>query len=101
MDVTVHDKSAESEKYLRESLERAMPSLKELGLAPGASPSRVRFTTDLEEPLASSHFVQESATEDVNAKIPLIAQIDALTPTDAVIASSSSGFLAIDLRRQA
>ncbi|WP_145611450.1 3-hydroxyacyl-CoA dehydrogenase NAD-binding domain-containing protein [Rhizobium mongolense] len=101
LDVTVYHRSAEREEYLRESLERAMPSLQELGLAPGASPARIRFTTDLEEALEGSQFVQESATEDVNAKTGLIAQIDALTPVDAVIASSSSGFLATDLRREA
>ncbi|MBB4233079.1 3-hydroxyacyl-CoA dehydrogenase, partial [Rhizobium mongolense] len=48
LDVTVYHRSAEREEYLRESLERAMPSLQELGLAPGASPARIRFTTDLE-----------------------------------------------------
>lgn len=101
LDVTVHDPAAEREDYLRTSLEKAMPSLRSLGLAPGASPSRVRFTTDLEEALTGSQFVQESATEDVNAKIALIAQIDALAPADAIIASSSSGFLASDLRREA
>jgi carnitine 3-dehydrogenase len=101
LEVTVHDQSAEREDYLRTSLEKAMPSLHDLGLAPGASPSRVRFTTDLEEALAGTDFVQESATEDVNAKIALIARIDALAPPDAIIASSSSGFLASDLRREA
>ncbi|MDK1492919.1 3-hydroxyacyl-CoA dehydrogenase NAD-binding domain-containing protein [Sinorhizobium sp. 7-81] len=101
LDVTVHDQSAEREGYLRQSLDKAMPSLVELGLAPGASPSRVKFTTDLHEALADCHFVQESATEDVDAKIALIAEIDAFAPPEAVIASSSSGFMAADLRRQA
>ena len=101
LDVTVHDQSAEREAYLRESLDKAMPSLMELGLAPGASPSRVKFTTDLQEALADCHFVQESATEVVDAKIALIAEIDAFAVPEAVIASSSSGFLAADLRRQA
>ncbi|WFU51656.1 3-hydroxyacyl-CoA dehydrogenase NAD-binding domain-containing protein [Sinorhizobium terangae] len=101
LDVTVHDQSAGREAYLRESLDRAMPSLQELGLAPGASPSRVKFTTDLEEALSDCQFVQESATEDADAKIALISQIDNLAPAEAVIASSSSGFLAADLRRNA
>lgn len=101
LDVTVHDQSGEREGYLREALERAMPFLTELGLAPGASPARVTFTTDLREALADCQFVQESATEEVEAKTDLIAEIDALAPPDAVIASSSSGFLAADLRRKA
>lgn len=101
LDVTVHDQSAEREAYLRESLEKAMPLLTKLGLAPGASPSRVKFTTNLQEALADCEFVQESATEDVDAKIDLIAQIDYCVPSKAVIASSSSGFLSADLRRKA
>ncbi|MBW0370810.1 3-hydroxyacyl-CoA dehydrogenase NAD-binding domain-containing protein [Ensifer adhaerens] len=100
LDVVVHDQSAERETYLRESLERAMPSLTELGLAPGASLSRVKFTTDLQEALTNCQFVQESAMEEVEAKTTLIAEIDAHAPKDAVIASSSSGFLASDLRRK-
>jgi len=101
LDVTVYDVSAERKVYLKESLARAMPSLQELGLAPGASLSRVRFTTDLKEAFEGSQFVQESATEDVNAKIALIALLDTLAPADAIIASSSSGFLAAELRREA
>jgi carnitine 3-dehydrogenase len=101
LDVTVYDPVAERETYLRQTLENAMPSLIELGMAPGASLSRVVFTTDIERALADCDFVQESATEDVNAKIALIAQIDALVPRHAIIASSSSGFLAADLRSKA
>ncbi|MDK1492916.1 3-hydroxyacyl-CoA dehydrogenase NAD-binding domain-containing protein [Sinorhizobium sp. 7-81] len=101
LDVTVQGKSSGREAFLREALEKAMPALEELGLASGASPSRVKFTTDLQEALRDCQFVQESATEDVDAKTSLIAQIDALTPPEVVIASSSSGFLAADLRRKA
>ncbi|PDT81085.1 3-hydroxyacyl-CoA dehydrogenase NAD-binding domain-containing protein [Sinorhizobium sp. BJ1] len=101
LDVTVLGRSAEREGYLRKSLEKAMPSLTELGLAPGASLCRVKFTTDLQEALEDCQFVQESATEDIEAKIGLISQIDGLTPPEAVIASSSSGFLAADLRCKA
>lgn len=100
-DVTVYDPVAERESYLMDTLERAMPSLVELGLAPGASLSRVTFTTDIRKALEACEFVQESATEDVAAKKALMAEIDAIAPRDAVIASSSSGFLAADLRSQA
>jgi carnitine 3-dehydrogenase len=101
LDVTVYDPFAEREGYLRQTLDRAMPSLVELGLAPGASLSRVTFTTDIATALADCEFVQESATEDVSAKIALMAEIDAIAPPAAVIASSSSGFLAADLRSKA
>ena len=101
LDVVVHDQSAEREGFLRKTLEKAQPVLAELGMAPGASPARVRFTTDLAEALDGTGFVQESATEDVEAKIALIAEIDALTAPDVIIASSSSGFLTAVLTSRA
>ncbi|KRP93403.1 hypothetical protein AOQ73_24315 [Bradyrhizobium pachyrhizi] len=101
LDVVVYDQAAERESYLSESLAKAMSALTELGLAPDASPSRVRFTTNFEEALAEADFIQESATENINAKIDLIAEIDACTPPGVVIASSSSGFLAARLRSRA
>ncbi|KUM25075.1 hypothetical protein AU467_27770 [Mesorhizobium loti] len=98
LDVVVYDQAPEGERYLRESLAQAMPTLTELGLAQGASPSRVHFTTHFEAALEAADFVQESAPEDIDLKSALIAKIDACTATDVVIASSSSGFLASHLR---
>lgn len=100
LDVIVYDPAAEREGFLADLLAQAMPALSELGLAPGASPSRVRFTTDLRDALEGTGFVQESASENIEAKIELLAEIDELTSPDVVIASSSSGFLAADLRRK-
>ncbi|TIN32172.1 MAG: L-carnitine dehydrogenase [Mesorhizobium sp.] len=97
--VVVYDPAAEREIFLKEYLAKAMPSLAKLGMTPGASPTRVHFTTNMEEALKDADFVQESATENIDAKINLIGEIDALTAPDVVIASSSSGFLAADLRR--
>ncbi|MER9237194.1 3-hydroxyacyl-CoA dehydrogenase NAD-binding domain-containing protein [Mesorhizobium sp. M0622] len=101
LDVVVYSQAPEREIYLREYLAKAMPLLAELGMAPGASPTRVHFTTNMEEALENAGFVQESATENVDAKIKLIGEIDALTAPNVVIASSSSGFLAADLRSRA
>ncbi|MCC8957521.1 L-carnitine dehydrogenase [Bradyrhizobium sp. Pear77] len=101
LEVVVYDQAAERESYLRESLVQAMPALIELGMAPGASPSRVHFTNNFKEALDGTGFVQESATENIDAKIALIAEIDACTPPAVVIASSSSGFLAAQLRSRA
>ncbi|MDA9441451.1 hypothetical protein XH98_20625 [Bradyrhizobium sp. CCBAU 51745] len=101
LDIVVYDQAAEREGYLRESLARAMPALADLGMAPGASPARVSFTSDFEEALRGTDFVQESAPENIEAKICLLSEIDALVAPDVIIASSSSGFLASDLRRGA
>ncbi|MDH2348987.1 3-hydroxyacyl-CoA dehydrogenase NAD-binding domain-containing protein [Bradyrhizobium sp. SSUT77] len=60
LDVMVYDQATERETYLRESIATAMPSLTELGMASGASPSRVSFTSNFEEALEGTDFVQES-----------------------------------------
>jgi 3-hydroxyacyl-CoA dehydrogenase len=62
-----------------------------LGLAPGASPDRLKFTSDLLAALAGADFVQENAPERPELKVKLFADIDEATPRDAIIASSSSG----------
>ena len=62
-----------------------------LGLAPGASPDRLKFTADLQQALADADFVQENAPERPELKVKLFAEIDEATPPDAIIASSSSG----------
>ncbi|MCK1335144.1 L-carnitine dehydrogenase [Bradyrhizobium sp. 38] len=98
LDVVVYDQAAERESYLRESLAKAMPALTELGMAPGATPSRVFFTTDFQEAVKGTDFIQESGPENIDTKISLLSEIDAHTPLDVVIASSSSGFLSSKLR---
>ena len=62
-----------------------------LGLAPGASIDRLKFTSDLSAALADADFVQENAPERPELKVKLFADIDDATPPDAIIASSSSG----------
>ena len=62
-----------------------------LGLAPGASPDRLKFTSDLPQALGDADFVQENAPERPELKVKLFADIDDATPPDAIIASSSSG----------
>src|SRR5438874_1517222 len=96
LDVVVQDPITERGTFVAETIENALSALTGLGLSPGASPARVRFTTDLEQALQGTGFVQESASENLGAKIELIGTIDGLTPPEVVIASSSSGFLAAD-----
>jgi carnitine 3-dehydrogenase len=62
-----------------------------VGLAPNASPDRLKFTSDMPTALADADFVQENAPERPELKVKLMAEIDEATSTDAIIASSSSG----------
>ncbi len=101
LDVVVYDQAAERESYLQESLATAMPALIDLGMAKDASPARVSFTTDFKKALQGTDFVQESGPENIETKVSLLSEIDAHTPPDVVIASSSSGFLSSKLRSRA
>jgi carnitine 3-dehydrogenase len=90
-DVTATDPAPGAEAGLRSYVEGAWPGVKTLGLAPDASPDRLKFTADLKEALADADFVQENAPERPELKVKLFADIDDATPPDAIIASSSSG----------
>ncbi|HUO41307.1 MAG TPA: 3-hydroxyacyl-CoA dehydrogenase NAD-binding domain-containing protein, partial [Mycobacterium sp.] len=90
-EVTATDPAPGAEARLRSYVEGAWEGVKTLGLAPGASPERLQFTTDLPRALAGADFVQENAPERPELKVKLFADIDDATPPDAIIASSSSG----------
>src|ERR1700754_4294035 len=90
-DVTATDPAPGAEAALRTYVEGAWEGAKTLGLAPGASPDRLKFTSDMRAALADADFVQENAPERPELKIKLFADIDDATPPEAIIASSSSG----------
>jgi carnitine 3-dehydrogenase len=90
--VTVWDPAADAEARLRTVVDLAWPSLVELGLAAGASRDNLTYQPDLATACAGADFNQESAPEDLLLKIKLLAEIDAVTPTPVVIASSTSGY---------
>jgi 3-hydroxyacyl-CoA dehydrogenase len=71
-----------------------------LGLAPGASPDRLKFTSDLPAALNDADFVQENGPERPALKVKLFADIDDATPPDAIIASSSSGITMSEIQAQ-
>jgi carnitine 3-dehydrogenase len=90
-DVIATDPGPDAEDKLRAYVDAAWGAIAANGLPPGASPDRLSFTTELREALAAADFVQENAPERLELKVKLFAQIDDATPTDAIIASSSSG----------
>jgi carnitine 3-dehydrogenase len=90
-DVTATDPAPGAEAALRSYVEGAWGGVKTLGLAPGASMDRLKFTSDMKDALGDADFVQENAPERPELKVKLFADIDQATPPDAIIASSSSG----------
>lgn len=99
LDVSAFDPAPGAEDRLRRLVEGAWPTLERLGLTDGADAARLTFTPDLESAVAGAEFVQESTREDGPTKIRVLAEIDAVTPPGAVIASSTSGFSMTMLQR--
>jgi 3-hydroxyacyl-CoA dehydrogenase len=91
LDVVATDIAPDAEQKLRQYIDDAWPALESLGLAPGASRSRLTFTHELEEAVKGAGLVQENGPERIDFKRTLYEKLDALLPAGVPIASSSSG----------
>jgi len=95
--VVAWDPGAGAAERLTAFVEGAWPVLERLGLRPDAAPDRLRFAASLAEAVTDAGFVQESAPEALDVKVALLAELDAVTPPDVVIGSSTSGFMMSDM----
>jgi 3-hydroxyacyl-CoA dehydrogenase len=91
LNVTATDPAPNAEANLRRYIDAAWKDLTVIGLSPNASRDHLKFTTDLKQALANADLVQENGPERKDFKIKLFADMDAATPPDSIIASSSSG----------
>ena len=89
--VIATDPAPNAEANLRKYVDEAWIALSKNGLAPSASRDRLSFEPKIAQALAHADFVQENAPERPDFKAKLFADIDASTPSDSIIASSSSG----------
>lgn len=90
-DVVATDPAPNAEANLRKYIDAAWPALTAMGLSPKASRDRLSFTLDMKTAVSNADLVQENGPERPDFKIKLFADIDAATPADSIIASSSSG----------
>src|SRR5437867_622422 len=90
-DVVATDPAPNAEVSLRKYIDEAWKDLTNIGLSKGGSRDRLTFTTDLKQALSQADLVQENGPERPDFKIKLFADMDAATPPDSLIASSSSG----------
>ncbi len=91
LEVVATDVAPDAETSLRRFVKAAWPALERLGLAPGASQSRLTFIPDLPTAVAGVDLIQENGPERIDFKKKLYRQLDELLPADVIIASSSSG----------
>jgi carnitine 3-dehydrogenase len=92
VDVTAFDVSSAAEAKLKAQIKTAWPSLEQL-LGKRKTKGKLTFTTDLAKMASKADVIHEAAPEREDLKIKLFRDIDAAAKPDAIIASSSSGFL--------
>lgn len=90
-DVAVFDPSPDAEHLVRTYVERAWPTLIELGLATDDRRGRLSFHASAADAVSGADFVQESVPERIAIKHALYAEIEPALKPDAIIASSASG----------
>ena len=91
--VVASDPAENTEKFVRDYVATAWPTLTRLGLGPNASPDRLRFERDPIAAVKDAEFVQESGPEREEFKVGLFERLDRAAPPEVILASSSSGFL--------
>lgn len=94
LEVVACDPAPGAEQRLRDYVAQQWPSMVTIGLADGASPDKLRFTTSVEQAVADAQFVQENGPEQLDFKRELFRRIDAVAPPQAILASSSSTLMA-------
>ena len=91
LNVVATDPAPNAEASLCRHIDAAWKDLKVVGLSPQASRDHLEFTLDMKRALADADFVQENGPERAEFKVKLFAEMDAATPPDSILASSSSG----------
>jgi len=89
--VAVYDPSETVEDSVRRYIERAWPTLTELGLTDNGNPDRVTFHRSAADAVEGAAFVQENVPERLPVKHALFAEIEPALDANAIVASSASG----------
>ncbi len=91
LEIVATDVAPDAKKKLEAFIASAWPALEEIGVAPGASPSKLRFTDNIDDAVAGVDLVQENGPERIEFKHEIYKHLDQILPADVIIASSSSG----------
>jgi len=96
-DVSVFDPAIEDVTDLRSRIAPHLPALRSLGFD---GYGQLHLASSVERACDGVDLVQESATEDIEAKIALFRSLDLAVPSDTIIASSTSSLLLSDMVRE-
>jgi carnitine 3-dehydrogenase len=100
LNVIAYDPNPKSEAFLKKLLEDCWPVLEQLGMAENASLDNLTIAKSHEQAIDGVQFIQESVVENEAIKMELLAKLDCDVDPSVIISSSSSGFLAANLRSQ-
>lgn len=92
-EVTAYDPAPEAEEKMRATLENVWPTLVKSNLADADGMDNLSFTSDLKTAVENADFIQENVPEREDIKRSVLAEIDGLTKVDAIISSSTSGYM--------
>ena len=98
LSVAVYDTAPDHAARVHAFVENAWPTLERLGLSARADPKRLAFHDDPAEAVEGVALVQENGPENLDVKRALFARIDAALAPEAVVASSTSGFMPSELQ---
>jgi L-gulonate 3-dehydrogenase len=95
-DVALHDVAAGAAKAARVHIGQNLKKLAGHGLVedPSRALARIRVAAGLADALSDAVLVQENGPETIEAKRALFAEMDALAPASAILASSTSFIVA-------
>lgn len=99
-DVAVFDPDPQAKRKLDEVLANARRSLPALYARPLPTAGRLSWASDLATAVAGAAWVQESVPERLELKHRVLSELSALAPAQAVIASSTSGFMPSELNAE-
>lgn len=63
--------------------------------------NRIHYTTSMEEACSNTYFIQESVPEHYEVKWSVVEEMEKYAPSDAIIASSTSGLLITEIAKNA
>lgn len=97
-DVYATDVAPNAEASLMEVIKNSEQALSKLLPVPAEKRGKLIFTKDLKEAVEKADYIQESAPENYDIKIPLLNEISKHAKADAIIGSSTSGLLPTKLQ---
>ncbi len=99
VDVAISDPSPEAESIMRDVLANAVRAWDDLGLRTDQR-GEWRIASSIADAVADAEFVQESVPERPDLKRAVYAEIEQALPSDALLASSTSGIKPTELQAE-